>query len=174
MSASFVLRLGHRPERDKRITTHVCLTARAFGCQKVFLSKADSRVSKTVSAVVEKFGGDFSVENVTSLETFVKKWAGVVVHLTMFGLPIDDFVEEFKIVDSDILFVVGAEKVPPWIFERADYNVSIGNQPHSEVAALAIALNKVYGDTYSKDYDGALKVIPSGTHRQMVDNREFD
>ena len=82
------------------------MTARAFGCQKVFLSKADSRVSKTVSAVVEKFGGDFSVENVTSIETFVKKWPGVVVHLTMFGLPIDDFVEEFKIVDSDILFVV--------------------------------------------------------------------
>ena len=24
-----VLRLGHRPARDKRITTHVCLTARA-------------------------------------------------------------------------------------------------------------------------------------------------
>ncbi len=26
-----VLRLGHRPERDKRITTHVALTSRAFG-----------------------------------------------------------------------------------------------------------------------------------------------
>ena len=78
MGASFVLRLGHRPERDKRITTHVCLTARAFGCQKVFLSKPDSRVSKTVSEVVEKFGGDFSVENVTSLETFVKSLSDFV------------------------------------------------------------------------------------------------
>ncbi|TLZ95287.1 MAG: tRNA (cytidine(56)-2'-O)-methyltransferase, partial [Methanobacteriota archaeon] len=26
-----VLRLGHRPARDKRVTTHVALTARAFG-----------------------------------------------------------------------------------------------------------------------------------------------
>ena len=76
MAESFVLRLGHRPERDKRISTHVCLTARAFGCQKVFLSKPDSRVSKTVNEVVEKFGGNFSVENVTSLEPFVRKWAG--------------------------------------------------------------------------------------------------
>ena len=174
MADFFVLRLGHRPERDKRITTHVCLTARAFGCQKVFLSKPDSRVSKTVGEVVEKFGGEFSIENVTSLESFVKKWTGIVVHLTMFGLPIDDFVGELKKVDSDILFVVGAEKVPSWIFEEADYNISIGNQPHSEVAALAISLNKVCGDTYSKDYDGALKVIPSGTHRKMVDNREFN
>ena len=174
MVESFVLRLGHRPKRDKRITTHVCLTARAFGCQKVFLSKPDSRVSKTVNEVVEKFGGEFSIENITSIESFVRKWPGIVVHLTMFGLPIDDFVEELKTVDSDILFVVGAEKVPPWVFEKADYNISIGNQPHSEVAALAVALNKVCGDTYSKDYDGALKVIPSGTHRQMIDNREFD
>ena len=96
MANFFVLRLGHRPERDKRITTHVCLTARAFGCQKVFLSKPDSRVSKTVGEVVEKFGGEFSIENVTSLESFVKKWPGIVVHLTMFGLPIDDFVGELR------------------------------------------------------------------------------
>ncbi|MCG7848715.1 MAG: tRNA (cytidine(56)-2'-O)-methyltransferase, partial [ANME-2 cluster archaeon] len=26
-----VLRLGHRPERDQRVTTHVGLTARALG-----------------------------------------------------------------------------------------------------------------------------------------------
>ncbi|TFG70124.1 MAG: tRNA (cytidine(56)-2'-O)-methyltransferase, partial [Methanomassiliicoccus sp.] len=26
-----VLRLGHRPERDQRVTTHVALTARALG-----------------------------------------------------------------------------------------------------------------------------------------------
>ena len=174
MAEYFVLRLGHRPERDKRITTHVCLTARAFGCQKVFLSKPDSRVSNTVNEVVEKVGGEFAIENVTSLESFVKKWPGAVVHLTMFGLPIDNFTEEIRVLDSDILFVVGAEKVPPWIFEEADYNICVGNQPHSEVAALAIALNKVRGDTYSKDYDGALRVIPSATHRQMIDNRDFD
>ena len=33
-----VLRLDHRLGRDTRITTHVCLTARAFGADKVILS----------------------------------------------------------------------------------------------------------------------------------------
>ena len=31
-----VLRLDHRIGRDTRITTHVCLTARAFGASKVW------------------------------------------------------------------------------------------------------------------------------------------
>ena len=33
-----VLRLDHRIGRDTRITTHVCLTARAFGASKVWLA----------------------------------------------------------------------------------------------------------------------------------------
>ena len=33
-----VLRLGHRRERDKRITSHLGLTARAFGADNFVLS----------------------------------------------------------------------------------------------------------------------------------------
>ena len=33
-----VLRLGHRRARDKRISTHVGLVARAFGAQKIIYS----------------------------------------------------------------------------------------------------------------------------------------
>ena len=33
-----VLRLDHRLKRDTRITTHVCLTARAFGASKIYLA----------------------------------------------------------------------------------------------------------------------------------------
>ena len=33
-----VLRLGHRRERDKRITSHLGLTARAFGADEVILA----------------------------------------------------------------------------------------------------------------------------------------
>ena len=33
-----VLRLGHRRERDKRITSHLGLTARAFGANEVILA----------------------------------------------------------------------------------------------------------------------------------------
>ncbi|MEM2376537.1 MAG: tRNA (cytidine(56)-2'-O)-methyltransferase, partial [Sulfolobales archaeon] len=35
----FVLRLGHRPLRDKRVTTHVALTARAFGANGFVLAE---------------------------------------------------------------------------------------------------------------------------------------
>ncbi len=174
MENFFVLRIGHRPERDKRITTHVCLTARAFGSSKIFLSRPDSRIVKTVNNVVEKFGGDFEVESIPNPENFVKKWEGKIVHLTMFGLPIDNFKDEIREEKSPVLFVVGAEKVPPWIFECADYNVSVGNQPHSEVSALAIVLNKMDESACYKEFDGKLSVIPSATHRSVIDTRSFD
>ena len=44
-----VLRLGHRKERDKRVTTHVCLTARALGADGVILSgERDDKIIATV------------------------------------------------------------------------------------------------------------------------------
>ena len=33
-----ILRLGHRVVRDQRITTHVALTSRAFGADKIVIS----------------------------------------------------------------------------------------------------------------------------------------
>ena len=45
-----VLRLDHRIGRDTRITTHVCLTARAFGASKVWLAgEEDHSMMKSVS-----------------------------------------------------------------------------------------------------------------------------
>jgi len=43
-----------------------------------------------------------------------------------------------------ILVIVGSRKVPPEFFELADFNVAIGAQPHSEVAALAVFLDRLY------------------------------
>jgi len=34
-----VLRIGHRISRDKRITTHVALVARAFGADKILIEE---------------------------------------------------------------------------------------------------------------------------------------
>ena len=113
MSQFYVLRIGHRPERDKRVTTHVALTARAFGASKMYLSRPDSRIVKTINDVVKKFGGNFSVETVSNPKKIAKEWKGKVIHLTMFGLPFRDFIEELKVEASSILFVVGSEKVPP-------------------------------------------------------------
>ncbi|RLF15834.1 MAG: tRNA (cytidine(56)-2'-O)-methyltransferase, partial [Thermoprotei archaeon] len=49
-----VLRMGHRIPRDQRITTHVCLTARAFGADGVIVSDVvDGKLEETVNKVVE-------------------------------------------------------------------------------------------------------------------------
>ena len=170
MSICEVLRIGHRPERDKRITTHVALTARAFGASRIYLSNPDSRVIKSVEEVVDKFGGDFSIESTSNPKKVVSSSNLLIVHLTMFGLPIDTKVEDIITEGSDILFIVGAEKVPAWVFELSDYNIAIGNQPHSEVAALSIAMNKLYPKSYNTEFDGKLSVIPSATHREMKDS----
>ena len=60
MTEIYVLRLGHRPDRDKRVTTHVALTARAFGAQGIFVSTKDEELERSVRSVVKRFGGGFS------------------------------------------------------------------------------------------------------------------
>jgi tRNA (cytidine56-2'-O)-methyltransferase len=169
-----VLRMGHRPERDKRVTTHVALTSRAFGAKKMYLHRSDSRVIETINNVVSKFGGDFTVEPTTNPKKILKEWDGKIMHLTMFGLPIDDKLVEIKNVKEPILVVVGAEKVPPWVFEYSDFNIAIGSQPHSEVSALAIALSKLNDDSYNQNFEGPIQVIPSGERRNMVDISKFE
>ncbi|MEM2678178.1 MAG: hypothetical protein QXU62_06015, partial [Thermofilaceae archaeon] len=53
-----VLRVGHRPGRDKRISTHVGLVARAFGAQGViFAGEIEETVIKSIQRVVETWGG---------------------------------------------------------------------------------------------------------------------
>ena len=58
-----VLRLDHRIGRDTRITTHVCLTARAFGASKVWLAgEEDHSMMKSVRDIADRWGGDFEIE----------------------------------------------------------------------------------------------------------------
>ena len=76
-------------------------------------------------------------------------------------MPLEDVL--YKITDKDLLVVVGAEKMPGEIFKVADLNVGVGNQPHSEVAALAIFLDRVFGGSeLKKEFkNGKLKIIPT-------------
>ena len=170
MSDYQVLRIGHRLERDKRITTHVALTARAFGASKMYLSNPDSRIVRTVAKVVQKFGGEFIVEPVNSPKKVVSEWVGKVIHLTMFGISMDQNIIKLQNEEVPLLFVVGAKKVPSWLFESSDYNMSVGNQPHSEVAALAIAMNNLHLQGYNTAFEGKLSVIPSAPHREMTES----
>ncbi len=148
MARIYVLRIGHRPGRDKRITTHVGLVARAFGAHGFILGDVvDDNVIKSLRKVLDRWGGEMVLEQGVDSRRYVIEWrknSGLVVHLTMYGIHVDDVIDEIRGSNRDILVVVGAEKVPPFYYRNADYNVAIGNQPHSEVAALAIFLDRYY------------------------------
>ncbi|GBF36931.1 tRNA (cytidine56-2'-O)-methyltransferase [Methanofervidicoccus abyssi] len=101
------------------------------------------------------------------------KKRGVVVHLTMYGESINEKIDSIREIlreGKDILVVIGGEKVPKETYELADYNISIGNQPHSEIAALAVFLDRLFeGKTLYRDYpDAKIRVIPSEKKKVVV------
>lgn len=168
-----VLRLGHRPERDKRVTTHVCLTARALGASAVRIAEDDDALVKGVRAVAKRFGGSFAIEAGTGWKGPVKAWkeaGGQVVHLTMYGRPLSEAVPAIQARGAPVLVVVGAEKVPGDLYEMADENVAVGNQPHSEVAALALLLDRLREGAWERDeFAGAqLKVVPTAKGKRVT------
>lgn len=167
-----VLRIGHRPQRDKRITTHVALVARAFGADRIVISGEDEKIKNTLDSVVESWGGDFTVE-FASWKSFLSSFSGTVVHLTMYGIPFEEKMGELRKVEGDLCIVVGAEKVPPPIYQKADYNLAVGNQPHSEVSALALFLDRLHnGQEFERTYEGAqMRIKPCECGKQVSGSR---
>ncbi len=168
-----VLRLGHRMARDKRITTHVCLTARALGARGVRIAEEDTGLVKSVSAVAARFGGTFTVASGTGWKAPIKQWkaaGGQVVHLTMYGLPLGESAKAIQRDGRDVLVVIGAEKVPSDLYDLADHNVAVGSQPHSEVAALALMLDRLRGGAWENDMfpDAAIQVIPQAHGKKVI------
>ncbi len=171
-----VLRLGHRPQRDKRITTHVCLTARVLGARKVHLAEEDANVRDSVRDLAKRFGGDFQIDHGTGWKGVVRQWqadGGQVVHLTMYGEQLGVAAPRILGDGRDVLVVVGAEKVPGDLYQMADHNVAVGNQPHSEVAALALLMDRLRGGEWEQDdFPGAeVRVLPEA-HGKRVETDE--
>lgn len=165
-----VLRLGHRIGRDKRITTHVALVARAFGADTIIINEKDNQIEENIRSICSRFGGKFNIKSGVNEKKVIKGWDGIIVHLTMYGMNLD---ESIKIIDKnrDLLIIIGAEKVPPYIYEHADYNVSVGNQPHSEVAALAIFLDRYTGCSWiDKTFKGKVEIIPRNKGKKVIVN----
>lgn len=163
-----VLRIGHRPARDKRVTTHVALTARAFGAARILVDTKDALLEKTVRNLVRRFGGPFEIETGVPWRRVLREFPGTKVHLTMYGLPLDDVLP--KIPRDELLIVVGAEKVPADLYRLADVNVAVGNQPHSEVAALAVFLDRLLeGGGLRREFRGRLRIRPSPRGKDVLD-----
>ena len=171
-----ILRLGHRPKRDERVTTHVCLVARAFGADKVMISSKgkDSRLEEGIASVNKRFGGALAVETGVPWRQAMRDWKtagkGPIVHLTMYGIPIAEALGRLgKDQGKDMLIVVGAEKVPGEVYGLADLNVAVGNQPHSEVAALAVFLDRyLEGKGVTRPMVGEMEIVPMERGKKVV------
>ena len=160
-----VLRIGQRVIRDDRVTTHAALVARALGASKIYMNEVDPEIENTIKKMNKTWGGKFEVE-------FFEDWKKVlkskineyrIVHLTMYGEKIDDVAKEIR-KNQNILIVVGAEKVPRAIYEKADFNISISNQPHSEISALAIVLDRLHkGKQFDMKFENSVRPV-SYTH----------
>jgi tRNA (cytidine56-2'-O)-methyltransferase len=170
-----VLRYGHRPGRDDRMTTHVGLTARALGADRVIFPDNAGQSRETVADITGRFGGPFDVELTGEPDATIRGWEGSVVHLTMYGERVQDVVDDVREVrrenDVPLLVVVGGEKVPFEVYEAADWNVAVTNQPHSEVAGLAVFLDRLFeGRELEREWEGAeRRVIPQERGKRVVD-----
>ena len=168
-----ILRLGHRLPRDERISTHVALVARAFGANAITYSgQHDAGLEDSVKRICESWGGEFGITYEKSATTAIKRYKRdgfAIVHLTMYGLALPDVLPAIK-SRGKVLVVVGSEQVPREIYELADFNVSITNQPHSEVAALAVFLHDLFmGKELFAGFRGAkIAVKPCGKGKMVV------
>lgn len=173
-----VLRWGHRPERDARLTTHVALTARALGASGFILADIeDQKIKTSVEKVVQNWGGPFYFEMGKPWRQAIKEWrdkGGIVVHLTAYGENIEtsDVLQRIKATGKDIMVIVGSQKVPGEFFseEVSDFNVAIGNQPHSECASLAVFLDRLFeGKELTMTFENAkLMIIPQKRGKKVL------
>ena len=169
-----VLRLDHRHKRDVRITTHVCLAARAFGASKTFISgDEDHKLMQNIRDVSKRWGGNYKVTYKKNAYNFIDEWKNKdkeVLHLTMYGSRIQDVIEEIKSSKKDKLIVVGSARVPTKVYKQADWNVSVTTQPHSEVSSLAVFLHMLFeGKELEKEFEGGkMKVLPTSEGKRVI------
>ena len=166
-----VLRIGQRVVRDDRVTTHVALVARAFGASKIYMNEVDPEIENTIKKMNKTWGGEFEIE-------FFDDWKKIVnskindykiIHLTMYGEKIDGVAKEIR-KNQNILIIVGAEKVPRSIYEKSDFNISVSNQPHSEISALAIVLDRLHrGKQFDMKFKNSTRrIIPTKKGKKVI------
>jgi tRNA (cytidine56-2'-O)-methyltransferase len=178
MQEIVVLRWGHRPQRDARLTTHVALTARALGASGFLLSDTvDNKIKETIEKVTRNWGGKFFFEMGTTWKSAVRDWkakGGIVVHLTVYGenIQASPVLDRIRQSGKDVLVIVGSQKVPKEFFSNAvsNFNVSIGNQPHSECAALAVFLDRFFeGKELAEGFKKAkIKIVPQERGKKTI------
>jgi tRNA (cytidine56-2'-O)-methyltransferase len=166
-----VLRLGHRPMRDKRVTTHLFLAARALGANRgIYSGVRDRSLEETLASVCREWGGTFKVEYTEDWKKTIRRWSGKVIHLTMYGMPFKETIPVIRGEAAEKIVVVGGEKVPREAYQLADWNLSVTSQPHSEISALTLFLHEYFeGRELEREFEGArLRIIPQERGKKMI------
>ena len=170
-----VLRLGYRRGRDPRITTHLALVARAMGADGFLLAgDEDKEMFDNLNSVSDRFGGSLETQHVGGLGHLRKHVGngGTAIHLTMYGEPFRKAIPKIR-RDRPVVIVVGGTKVPGDVYKICQHNVAVGNQPHSEVAALALFMDAWFGDSASeRKFEGARLIIEGTNDGKLVHDLE--
>jgi tRNA (cytidine56-2'-O)-methyltransferase len=141
----------------------------------------DASIADTVRKISRRWGGTFSFEMGTPWKKAVRDWkakGGVIVHLTAYGenIQTSDVLDRIKSSGRDVLVLVGSQKVPGDFYseEVSDFNVSVGNQPHSECAALAVFLDRFFsGEELAREFEGAkMRIVPKVRGKEIKNKDE--
>ena len=89
----------------------------------------------------------------------------IIIHLTMYGEPFKEVVPNIP-KDKPVVVVVGGAKVQRELFKVSDFNIAVGNQPHS-VVALALFLDSwTDGEGFNREFsEPQLVISPSKSKR---------
>ena len=136
------------------------------------MNEVNPEIRDTINKINETWGGKFKIEIITKWKDIInsKKNTSKIVHLTMYGVPYQDAIIELP-KDRPIAIVVGGAKVAREYYEMCQYNVAVGNQPHSEIAALAAFLERLNDGVSSPEEftDGKLRINPSERGKDMIE-----
>ena len=156
------------------MTTHCALVARAFGADEfVYSGDRDTSIILSVQDVVKRWGGPFEVKYEQSWRNWLRKQDAKIIHLTMYGEELNKAIPRVRKAHekNDLIIIVGGEKVPREIYEQADYNISVTLQPHSEVASIALVLDRLFqGKELTKEFTKPrIKIIPQEEGKKVVE-----
>ncbi|MHA1798658.1 MAG: tRNA (cytidine(56)-2'-O)-methyltransferase [Candidatus Helarchaeota archaeon] len=162
--------------RDERITTHLALISRLFDVRKFLLADIEDKgLKQNIKKLQNIWGGNLDLQVKINPSKYITNWKlskGFIVHLTMYGEKFDDEILKKLKTHKKLLIIVGSQKVPFKYYELSDLNLSIGNQPHSELSALTILLYELLGrkkDFLYRDFKNSKqKIIPSSKSKKIV------
>ena len=96
---------------------------------------SNGSINDTVSSVSKRWGGRFKVEIIQDWKSLAKlgkrkvaKWLTLQCMASILMISLKGCAKK-----TSLLVIIGAEKVPQEAHDLADYNIAIGNQPHSEI-----------------------------------------